>query len=243
MLYGLHHFYTDHDMWMCTPITPLVMYDYVVVYVDDLFTSMVDPATFFQALQSPPWKYMLKGVGEPHYHLGADFFQDNNHTLCMGTQTYIKCLLANNKKLFGDLPHPVFSALADNDCPELDTTLLCGPNDITKYQSLIVACQLLISLVQFDLDQPFMSLSCFHHCPSQGHINQVKHLCVYIRRFPHGAIHFHTGCLSHEDYYSSHLAYYTWQDTIYEPIHEDLPMNAPPPHSWPITTLVPSMST
>ena len=42
--------------------------------------------------------------------------------------------------------------------PELVSTPLCGPDDIAHYQSLIGACQWMISLTHFDLVEPIMSL-------------------------------------------------------------------------------------
>ena len=116
------------------------MYDYVVIYVDNLFASMHDPGQFFTDLQSSPWKYKLKGVGEPSYHLGTVFFYDTDGTPCMGTQTYVKQLLVNDEKLFDVLPWLVFSAMADNDHPELDASPLCSLNDVAKYQLLISIC-------------------------------------------------------------------------------------------------------
>ena len=49
------------------------MYDYVIIYVDDLFVAMCDPQHFFDELQVPLWNYKLKGVIEPCYHLGLIF--------------------------------------------------------------------------------------------------------------------------------------------------------------------------
>ena len=37
----------------------------------------------------------MKGIGAPTYHLGADFFHDDDGTLCLGAQTYSKQLVAN----------------------------------------------------------------------------------------------------------------------------------------------------
>ena len=199
--------------------------------------------SFMSIISSHPWLTLLLFFRPYNHHhgitnlsalanlvttLGLIFFCDNNGTLFMGTQTYVNHLLANYEKLFGYLPHPVFSALTDNDCPELDTTPMCSPNDITKYQSLIGTCQWLICLVQLDLAEPIMLLSWFHHCPQQGHLDHLNHLCGYLCKFPHNAIHFHTGCPAHEDYYGS----YTWQDTIYG--SEELPPNAPTPCGKPV---------
>ena len=96
--------YADQDVWLHSSTHGAAMYDYVVIYVDNLFASMHDPGQFFTDLQSSTWNYKLKGVGEPCYHLGTDFFYDTDGTPCMGTLTYVKQLLANDEKLFDALP-------------------------------------------------------------------------------------------------------------------------------------------
>ena len=182
---GFFQSYADPDMWMCAPPDPFAPYEYIIVYVDDFFVAMKDPMAFFQELQTDPWNYKLKGIGPPCYHLGADFFRDSDGTLCMGTQTYAKCLLSNYEKLFGNLPTPVRSPLPEHDRPELNDTPLCGADDIAKYQSLLGACQWMISLVRFDLCEAIMSLSRYRHCPHHGRLDCLKHVCGYIRQFPH----------------------------------------------------------
>ena len=81
--------------------------------------------------------------------------------LCKGTQTYVKPLISNYEKLFGELPHPIYLALTENDHPELDSSLLCGPDNIACHQLLIGACQWMISLVHFDLTKPIMLFPAF----------------------------------------------------------------------------------
>ena len=177
--------FTDPDVWMRDASD---VYEYLVVYVDDLFAVMKDAQGFFDALQTDPWNYKLKGVGDPKYHLGSDFFRDNDGTLCMGAQTYVKRFLLNYELLFGELPKMVFSPIDHEDHPKLDNTMPCGPEDTTKFQSLIGACQWMISLCRFDLAQAVMSLGRFCNAPKQGHLERLKQVCGYIRKFPHAAI-------------------------------------------------------
>ena len=88
----------------------------------------------------------------------------------MGAQTYAKRLCATFESLYGEQPKTVFSPLDHKDHPELDNTPLCGPDDIAKFQSLIGACQWMISLGHFDIAQSIMSLSRFRHCLRIGHV-------------------------------------------------------------------------
>ena len=64
-------------------------YEYVCVCVDDLLAVMKNPKEFFDLLTSV-YGYKLKGVGEPSYHLGGDFYRDADSTLVWGAHTYIK---------------------------------------------------------------------------------------------------------------------------------------------------------
>ena len=226
---GFFPSYADPDVWMRAPPNPFAPYKYIVVYVDDLFVAMKDPLAFLQELQTDPWNYKLKGVGPPRYHLGVDFFRDSDGTLCMGTQTYAKRLLSNFEKLFGTLPPPVRSPLPEHDRPELDDTPLCGPDDVAKYQSILGACQWMISLVRFDLCEAIMSLSRFRHCPRRGHLDRLKRVCGYIRQFPHCSIRFRTHIPPHEAHYTSQPTYHEWMDTVYGPVSEELPANMPSP--------------
>ena len=154
--------FADPDVWMrdggdC--------YEYILVYVDDLIVAMKDPKEFFDQLQAPPVNFKLKGVGPASYHLGGDLFHDDDGTLCFGSQTYSKRLMSNFESLFNEAPKPSFSPLDHEDQPELDTSKLCGPDDTAKFQSLIGACQWMISLCRLDLAHSIMSLSHYRHAP------------------------------------------------------------------------------
>ena len=150
-------------------------WEYIVVYVDDIIVAMNDPKSFFDELQDPDKVgFKMKGVGSPTYHLGADFFRDNDGMLCLGSQTYAKCLCSNFERLYGESPKSVFLPLEHDDHSELDDSPFCGPEDTSKFQSLIGACQWMISLCRMDIAQAIMSLSRFHHCPRQGHVDRLK---------------------------------------------------------------------
>ena len=88
-----------------------------------------------------------------------------------------------------------------DDRVELDDSPLCGPDDVAKFQSVIGACQWMISRCRFDLATAVMSLSRFHHAPRQRHVDRLKHICGYIRKFPHGALRFCTALPTHLWFY------------------------------------------
>ena len=75
-------------------------------------------------LREDPWNYKLKGICEPKYHLGGDFFRNKDGTLCYGAQTYIKHLMGNFKIMFGELPKEYNAPMEKGDHPELDLSAL-----------------------------------------------------------------------------------------------------------------------
>ena len=84
---GFRPTYADPDVWISDAGD---VYEFVCVYVDDLLAAMKNPKEFIDKLQAEPYSYKLKGVEEPNYLLGGDFFCDSDGTLCYGAQTYIK---------------------------------------------------------------------------------------------------------------------------------------------------------
>ena len=104
--------YADPDVWLRDAGD---CYEYVVVYVDDIFTALKEPSKFYEALQSDPWNYKLKNVEEPRYHLGGDFFRDKDGTYCYGAQTYIKRMCDNYELMFGEKPKELVSPMEKGD--------------------------------------------------------------------------------------------------------------------------------
>ena len=106
----------EPDLWMKDMKTH---YEYVCVYVDDLLAIMKDPQLFFDTLVKK-YKYKLKGVSEPDYHLGGNFGRDPDGTLSWGPKRYITRMLDNFQREFGYIPTE-YAAPMDKDAhPELD---------------------------------------------------------------------------------------------------------------------------
>ena len=227
----------DPDVWMRDAGE---VYEYLVVYVDDLIAVMKNPKAFFDELQRSPHNYTLKGLTEPRYHLGADYFRDKDGTLCFGAQTYVKHLLTNFESLYGELPRKEKSPLHKNDHPELDTTDFCTPDEIAKFYSIIGACQWMITLCPSDIAQAIMSLNRFHQSPRIGHVERLTCIIGYIRQFPHAAVRFCTGIPDHEAIFGDHPITHEWMHTIYGNVTEDIPPDIPTPKGHPVrlTTFV-----
>ena len=226
--------HVDPDVWMHDAGDA---WEYIIVYVDNIIVAMKDPKSFFDELQDPDKVgFKMKGVGSPTYHLGADFVRDNDGTLCLGLQTSAKRLCSNFERLYGEAPKSIFSPLEHDDHPELDDSPFCGPEVTSKFRSLIGACQRMISLYHMDIAQAIMSLSRFRHFPHQGHVDCLKRVCGYIRKFPQGAIRFRVGIPDHESIFGAQLTKYDWMETVYGIPTKDTPSNAPMAKGNPVHT-------
>jgi Reverse transcriptase (RNA-dependent DNA polymerase) len=73
------------DIWMSENNN---LYEYIALYVDDLLIAASNPKEIVQTLEEQH-KLKLKEVGSLTYHLGCDYFRDQDGTLCCGPKKYI----------------------------------------------------------------------------------------------------------------------------------------------------------
>src|SRR5687768_2322257 len=92
-------------------------YGYIAVYVDDLAFALEDPQSFIDILKSK-YNFKIKEAGPLKFHLGADFFRDDEGTLCMAPYKYIEWVVALYEKMFGEKPSAkMFSSFKKGDHP------------------------------------------------------------------------------------------------------------------------------
>ena len=84
----------DPDIWMKDMKTH---WEFICTYVDDLLIMSKKPQIFMNELKKT---FIMKGVGAPTYHLGADFILRDNGMLSWGSKTYIVKILAQFERLF-----------------------------------------------------------------------------------------------------------------------------------------------
>jgi Reverse transcriptase (RNA-dependent DNA polymerase) len=96
--------------------------EYVAVYVDDLAIAMKDPKEFVDILTNVH-QFKTKGTGPISFHLGMEFLRDEDKTLSLSSTKYIKKLVKNYKRMFGELRRQRYtSPLENGDHPEVDTS-------------------------------------------------------------------------------------------------------------------------
>jgi len=125
----------EKDIWMrdCGD-----HYKYIAAYVDDLMIASKDPDSIIKILMEK-YHFKLKGTGPTDFHLGCDFFRDEEGVLCYAPKKYIEKILENYRRIYGTWPKPATSPLTTGDHPELDTSELLNEDDQKIYQSLIGA--------------------------------------------------------------------------------------------------------
>ena len=144
-------------------------YEYVCVYVDDLLVIMKQPELFFKEL-TETHGYKLKGVGEPEYHLGGNYYRDPDGTLAWGAKRYIDKLLENYTRRYEEAPKKYRSPMNKDDYPELDTSMpLKETALIRRYQSDIGALQSCVTLGCYDIACAVMTMARFRADPHVKH--------------------------------------------------------------------------
>jgi hypothetical protein len=169
-------------------------YEYIAVYVDDLLIASCEPNKIVKILEEIH-KFKLKGSGPTSFHLGCNFFRDEDGVLCYAPKRYILCMLETFERLFGKQPKQYVAPLEGGDHPELDDSELLEIEDIKVYQSLIGALQWVIQIGRFDITTHVMTLSRFRVAPRQGQLDQVKRVYGYLSKMCHGVIRIRTGSL------------------------------------------------
>jgi hypothetical protein len=206
-------------------------YKHVAVYVDDLLICSRDAQGIIDELLAKNFK--LKGTGPVSFHLGCDFFRDNDGNLCYAPKKYIEKILANYKRIFGRDPRKVSSPLTKGDHPEFDTSELLETGDITIYQSLIGALQWVIQIGRFDVMTSVMTLSRFRAAPRRGHMDRVQRIYGYLAKMPEAIIRIRT---EEPDYSHIPKKEYDWSHTAYGDAKEEIPPGCPPPKGKAVTT-------
>lgn len=202
------------------------VYEYIATYVDDLAVAGKDPKGIVNTLKDK-YNFKLKGTGPIAFHLGCDFFREDDGTLCIAPRKYIDKMISTYEDLFGSKPkQTVLSPLEKGDHPELDTSDLLDEKGVEIYLSLIGQAQWAVSLARFDIATAVMTLSGFRVAPRIGHLDRVKRLYGYLSKMKHGVIRVRT---AEPDYSDLPDQNFDWAYTVYGNVEEIVPEDLPEP--------------
>ena len=115
-------------------------YEYIACYVDDLAIASKSPKAIADELMNTH-QLKLKGTGPISFHLGCDFFRDDEGVLSYAPRKYIEKIIDAYVRMFGSKPKQYTSPLEKGNHPELDSSELLDIEGIKMYQSLIGSLQ------------------------------------------------------------------------------------------------------
>ena len=72
-------------------------YEYITVYVDDLMIGSKNPNAIVEILMNAH-KFKLKGNGPVSFHLGCNWFRDEDGNLCFTPKKYMIKMIVNYTK-------------------------------------------------------------------------------------------------------------------------------------------------
>jgi hypothetical protein len=180
----------EPEIWMrrCGDV-----WEYIATYVDDLAVASPNPKAIIDELLAK-YNFKLKGVGPISFHLGCDFWREDDGTLCFGPKKYVEKMIDGYERMFGKAPssNNITSPLEKGDHPELDTSDLLDADGQQKYQSLIGSMQWAVSLGRFDIQVAVMTMSGFRVAPRQGHLDRLKRVYSYLTKMRHSVIRVRT---------------------------------------------------
>jgi hypothetical protein len=138
------------------------------------------------------------------------------------------------EQMFGMKPKEYTSPLEKADHPEIDTTDELDQAGIKTYQSMIGSLQWSISLGRFDIQTATMTMSRFRTAPRKGHLERLKRIYGYLRRFKSAAIRVR---VNEPDLSTLPAQKFDWAETVYGNVQEEVPKDIPPPHGKPVVTV------
>ena len=226
---GFHQSLAEDDIWMRQKSNH---YEYIARYVDDMAIVSRDPKSITDELEKK-YHLKLKGSGPISYHLGCDFFRDDEGVLSMSPKRYIERAVDTYSRIFGEHPKARYSSpLEGGDHPEIDTTDLLDAEGIKHYQSLIGILQWLVTLGRLDIATAVMTMSSFRTAPRVGHLNRLKRMFGYVVKMKHATSRFRVTSPDH----SQHpIGQYDWEKTFYGNAKEVIAVNCPKPMGPPVT--------
>jgi hypothetical protein len=129
-------------------------------------------------------------------------------------------------KMFGTKTREYTSPLEKGDHLVFDTSKELNEDGIKMYQSMIGCLQWAISLGRFDIHTATMTMSRFGAAPRKGHLERLKRMYGYLKKFGSAAIRVRT---EEPDFSELPDQEFDWCQTVYGNVNEEIPKDIPPP--------------
>ena len=213
----------DADFWMKRHKDG--HYEYIANYVDDVISFSKDPMSVIEEIKKD---YMLKGVGEPEYYLGGnvdqldDTWKEDNVSLGLSARTYVKNTVERFEATFGTELRLQKTPMSEQYHPESDETPLLDNRGAAIYRGLIGSANWAIILGRLDIQYATQTMSRFSMAPQEGHLDAMKRVFGYLKKFPKGRIVIDPSYWDNSKHQATE--YENWKE-FYPDAEEQLPNN------------------
>jgi hypothetical protein len=109
-------------------------------------------------------------------------------TLCYGPRKYIDKFMGQYENMFGCKPREYTSTLEKGNHPKVDCSDELDNKGIKRYHTMIGCLQWAVSFGRFDIQTATMTMSRFCSAPQQGHLDRLKRIYGYLKKFSSAAI-------------------------------------------------------
>jgi Reverse transcriptase (RNA-dependent DNA polymerase) len=182
----------DPDVWYRPAIKPdgTEYYEYILVYVDDIFAISNNPKQAMDQIQEL-FKFKNDEVKTPDMYLGAKLEKRLiNGVVCwtMSSLQYVSAAIDNVEKKLQDqgrkLPTKCGTPMSHKYRPEEDISDELEGTEVTYYQELIGVLRWSVELGRVDIAMEVSMLSSHMALPRIGHLEQVLHIFGYLKQNP-----------------------------------------------------------
>jgi histone deacetylase 1/2 len=149
----------------------------VLVYVDDIIISSSLAAATDALLADLQKDFALKDLGDLHYFLGIEVRRGSSGDLTLTQERYANDILKRSGMFKSK---PIDTPLSASEKLSIQDGDRLGPDDSTKYRSMVGALQYL-TLTHPDIAFAVNKVCPFLHAPTTVHWSAVKRILRYIR--------------------------------------------------------------
>jgi hypothetical protein len=157
---------------------------FLLVYIDDIIVASSSPTAVTALLRDLKDNFALKDLGPLHYFLGIEFHRttDGIHLSQAKYTTYIlnRADMVSCKGVSTLLPSNSKWSVQDGEP--------LGPEDTTKYRSMVRALQYL-TLTWPDISFSVNKVCQFLHLPTTTHLTAVKQILQFLKHTIHFGLH------------------------------------------------------
>ena len=213
-------------------------WEYVLCYVDDIFTISHDPQKTMEGIQRD-FKLKDDKVTEPDYYLGATISKmlnaEGDECWAMDSDKYCEAAVKNVEEVLEKkglrLPSKCRAPIRSENKPEMDDTAELKADGLQWYQELIGQLRWAIELGRVDILLEVSLLSQHLALPREGHLEQVLHVLGYLKEHKKMRLLFDS---SQPEMDERWFKEYDWYD-FYRYAEDKVPPNAPEARGLPVS--------